>query len=98
MLLAHDQASGTASDISKLDGHFAMIRKLGYEEAESLQIQGIKNISFPVLDPSGHAFAAVTVPFLRRLDQENEQRIGETREALKKVALKLSATADTHGT
>jgi len=97
MLLAHDQASGTTSDISKLESQFAMIRKLGYEEAESLQIHGIKNISFPVLDHSGHAFAAVTVPFLRRLDQENERGIEVTREALQKVALKLSATADTHG-
>lgn len=97
MLLVHDQASGTMSDISKLKGHFAMIRKLGYEEAESLQIHGIKNISFPVLDLAGHAFAAVTVPFLRRLDRENEQKIAETRGALQKVASKLSASSDTHG-
>lgn len=97
MLLAHDEASGTRSDMAKLEGHFAAIRKLGYEEAESLQIHGIKNISFPVLDHSGHAFAAITVPFLRRLDQENEQMIVETREALRKVASKLSASTDTQG-
>ena len=97
MLLAHDQASGTKSDISKLERHSAKIRETGYEEAESLQIHGIKNISFPLLDHSGHAFAAVTVPFLRRLDQENDQKIEETRDVLRKVAAKLSATFDTLG-
>ena len=97
MLLAHDQASGTTSDISKLERHSAKIRETGYEEAESLQIHGIKNISFPLLDHSGHAFAAVTVPFLRRLDQENDQKIEETRDVLRKVAAKLSATFDTLG-
>jgi len=94
MLVAHDQASGTTSDFSQLERHFSRIRRRGYEEADSLQIQGIKNISFPVLDPAGYAFAAVTVPFLQRLDQENERRVEETREALRKVAVKLSATSD----
>ena len=77
----------------------ALLRRhaMGNDEAHLAQIEGIKNISFPVLDHSGHAFAAVTVPFLRRLDQENDRGIEQTREALKKVALKLSATADTHG-
>lgn len=95
MLLAHDLASGAKSDAAKIESQLAKIRALGYEEADSLQIHGIKNISFPVLDHAGHAYAAITVPFLRRLDEENDVRMAETRDMLKKLSAKLSAQSDT---
>src|SRR5271154_2144937 len=47
--------------------HLARIRKRGYEEMASYQVEGVVNISFPILNQHQEAIAALSVPFLPRI-------------------------------
>ncbi|RIK92139.1 MAG: IclR family transcriptional regulator [Proteobacteria bacterium] len=73
-----------------LESRFKQIRKRGYEESDSQQVQGVRNLSFPVLDFTGKAVAALAVPYLRRIDR-TAPKIDDAREALREAAQKLSA-------
>lgn len=46
----------------------AAIRARGHEATESFVVQGITNISAPVIDHTGQAVAAMTIPYLQRYD------------------------------
>jgi DNA-binding IclR family transcriptional regulator len=50
-----------------LVAHLTKIKQRGYEEKESYEVEGVINISFPVLDDRGYAIAALSVPFLQRI-------------------------------
>jgi DNA-binding IclR family transcriptional regulator len=45
------------------------IKQRGYEQGKSYEVEGVINISFPVLDVRGHAVAALSVPFLQRIGE-----------------------------
>lgn len=78
-----------------LDEHLQKIREQGYEERDSYQIRGVINITYPVLDESGTAVAALTVPYLARL--EDSTTIKTVRAALREASLKLTeAVGGTH--
>jgi len=53
-----------------LDAHLAKIHRRGYERRASFQVTGVVNVSFPILGAHGNAVAGLTVPFVRRL-QDN---------------------------
>ena len=65
-----------------------VIRLRGFEEMPSLQISGIHNFCFPVMDVSGNAVATLTMPFLFRTDLTS--RPDEARKALGDAAFELS--------
>jgi len=44
----------------------AALRRTGYEVRDSFVVRGIVNISAPVIDHSGHAAAALTIPHMER--------------------------------
>lgn len=71
-----------------LDAHLAKIQAQGYEERDSYEMRGVINISYPVLDERGNAVAALTIPFLERL--ENPTTPKAARLALREASLKLS--------
>jgi DNA-binding IclR family transcriptional regulator len=50
-----------------LEEHLARIRKRGHEEMASYQVEGVVNISFPILNQHEEAIAALSVPFLPRI-------------------------------
>jgi DNA-binding IclR family transcriptional regulator len=68
--------------------HLEIIRLRGFEEMPSLQIAGIHNFCFPVMDVSGKAVATMTMPFLFRTDLVS--RMDEARDALGLAAAELS--------
>src|SRR5712664_3626692 len=43
------------------------IKQRGFDERKSYEVEGVINISFPVLDDRGYAVAALSVPFLQRI-------------------------------
>jgi DNA-binding IclR family transcriptional regulator len=45
------------------------IKRRGYEQRNSYEVEGVVNISFPVLDARRHAVAALSVPFLQRIGE-----------------------------
>jgi DNA-binding IclR family transcriptional regulator len=47
--------------------HLTKIQRRGYEQRKSYEVEGVVNISFPVLDDRGYAVAALSVPFLQRI-------------------------------
>jgi len=66
------------------------IRSRGYEDMESTRIRGVHDLSFPVLDPRACAVAAMTMPFIARLDVEDVS-LAAARGALADTARGLSA-------
>jgi DNA-binding IclR family transcriptional regulator len=72
-----------------LQQHLALIRERGYEEMASYQVEGVVNISFPVLNRHEEAIAALSVPFLPRIGD----RIGssQVKIALQKASRELSS-------
>lgn len=76
-----------AFDISTI---LEAVRARGFESIASLQLDGLHAVSFPILDTQNHAFAALTVPYAKRLDQHRQKTIANVEAALGKVARLLS--------
>ena len=62
------------------------------EVVKSLQIDGVTNISVLIFDHTSQAIAAVTIPFLQRINRnfQNDLSLIKTTSLLKAQALKLS--------
>jgi DNA-binding IclR family transcriptional regulator len=71
-----------------LDQHLAKIFARGHERRASYEVAGVVNISFPVLNVQGHAIAALTVPFVKRL--EDTIGLAEVVSALGEASQKIS--------
>jgi DNA-binding IclR family transcriptional regulator len=76
---------GLPADLGR---HLKQIERRGFETRKSYQVQGVINISCPVMDESGRAVAALTVPFIQRLGASISLREAEV--ALREEALALS--------
>lgn len=66
------------------------IREVGHLERESRQSFGVVDISFPILDPHRHALAALTCPYIRRIDAHVGPTLDDVRDMLRQAALALS--------
>ncbi|WP_322048463.1 IclR family transcriptional regulator [Paraburkholderia sp. J67] len=90
MLAEHTKVKGEiAIDLAALEGACESIRDAGFSRKDSQQIFGVTDVTFPVLGPSGQAIAAMTCPFLKRIDgyvapslDEATRMLGETVSAL----------------
>jgi DNA-binding IclR family transcriptional regulator len=71
-----------------LTSHLAAIKERGYEEKESYEVEGVINVTYPVLDEHGFAVAALTVPYIRRIDDSTTTAV--VRQTLKKASSQLS--------
>lgn len=71
-----------------LNSHLRKIREQGYEERNSYEIRGVINITYPVLDERGSAVAALTVPYLARIEESITTR--NVHLALREASLKLT--------
>lgn len=86
---AHDTELG---DTARLQRELEAIRGRGHEEMESTRIRGVHDLSFPVFDHRGSAIAALTVPFIERLDVADQGSRAHTREALARASARLTAS------
>ncbi|MCI2400907.1 IclR family transcriptional regulator [Aliiroseovarius subalbicans] len=69
MLNEHQLVVGEdKTDITTFSKELDQLRDLGCVVEPSKTVRGTTNISFPVLDPSGNAVAALTCPFIERID------------------------------
>lgn len=55
----------------ELDRRLLVIRRDGYEVMPSVQSEAVFNLSAPILGANGTAIAALTCPFLPRIDRPN---------------------------
>ena len=77
---------------AKLQATLEGIRKLGYLERDSQQSYGVVDISFPILGPDHTALAALTCPYIRRIDTHVGPDLKAARELLRQAAQTLSLT------
>ena len=91
MLAAHEVIDGEAPMVeAELTATLARVRKRGHWQGDSLQSFGVTDISIPVLGPGGHALAAITCPYIRRIDRHVAPNIDATRALLQQQARNLS--------
>ena len=77
---------------AKLQATLNGIRTLGYLERKSQQSFGVVDISFPILGPDHCALAALTCPYIRRIDSHIGPDLEQARALLLQAAHKLSLT------
>jgi DNA-binding IclR family transcriptional regulator len=75
---------------SDFDRRMEVIRTNGVEMMESFQTRGVINISAPVLGPNGTAIAALTCPFIHRIDPSGSLEVTDVVELVKKAGHELS--------
>jgi DNA-binding IclR family transcriptional regulator len=69
MLAEHTRVKGEATlDPGVLAHRCDAIRARGHVQQESRQTFGVTDLTYPILGPAGHAIAALTCPYLRRID------------------------------
>ena len=69
-LFLEEQGTGPQEAWPKgLEERLARVRARGYESMKSAQIQGVTNLSVPVLGPIGTVIAVLTCPYTQRLDR-----------------------------
>lgn len=66
------------------------VRARGYETMESPRTAGVRDISFPIFGADGHLMAALTVPFLTRIDGSQKVSYEELKELLRLAARQVS--------
>ena len=102
VLLAHQDAAELERLLDRMDAaerkqvaalskHLAAVRSRGYEEMESTRVRGVHDLSVPVLDPRGRVLAALTMPFLQRIDTGGARTLAHVRGELARTARTLSA-------
>jgi DNA-binding IclR family transcriptional regulator len=78
-----------------LEGRLARVRAQGFEMMDSLQTPGVSNLSAPVFGPNGSVLAALTCPFIKRLDHSTAPDREATLKLLVECARELSAPRET---
>lgn len=66
------------------------VRDVGYCEGPSLTLAGVTNLSAPIFDYTGKAVAAITMPFIHRLNSASHVPVPEARNALLETCRDLS--------
>ncbi|WP_179402749.1 IclR family transcriptional regulator [Burkholderia guangdongensis] len=91
MLLEHRRVKGEAAlDEQELARACQSIRAAGFLRQESRQAFGVTDVTFPILGPAGHAIAALTCPYIRRIDTHIAPTIETVAERLHDTATTLS--------
>ena len=92
MLAEHEPLEGEAKRPAAraLDATLARLREQGGAQADSRQTFGVTDISLPVLGPDGQALAALTCPYVRRIDRHAAPDLAATRALLAQAAQTLS--------
>ncbi len=90
MLTERQNTQGKHNTPADLDDRLTSISLSGYERTASRQLQGITDIGFPVFSFDGEITAALTIPFLQRIDGGQRVNIDEATEHLKLSAQAIS--------
>ena len=91
MLAEHIAQEGEVPiDSADLVAVLAIVRRLGYRQGNSLQSFGVVDISSPILGVDGNALAALTCPYIRRIDRHAGPTEEDARAYLLEAARTLS--------
>jgi DNA-binding IclR family transcriptional regulator len=91
MLAEHTAVKGEVTiDHDALEAACERIREAGFSQKDSQQIFGVTDLTFPLLGSSGQAIAALTCPFLKRIDEYVAPSLAQTTALLRETAQALS--------
>ncbi len=94
MLLEHREVEGEAPmSMTELGKRIEVVKRQGYEIMDSSQILGVTNVSCPVFGPNGNALAALTVPYIKRIDRRPTPSVEKVLGWLSEEAQRLSTPA-----
>jgi DNA-binding IclR family transcriptional regulator len=88
-LLARWEGTNNAARLAASEPVLAGCAAEGHRIGKSQQLAGVEDISVPVLSPDGFAIAALTCPFIQRLDQATPSA-AEALVALRALGKRLS--------
>ena len=92
MLELHVPVEGEqAVHAEQLSKDLAQIRKHGNARMPSRQVKGVKNLAYPVFGRDGHAIAALTTPYIERIDNAPVPSMSEVGEMMKRAAQTLTS-------
>ncbi|WP_087732321.1 IclR family transcriptional regulator [Paraburkholderia piptadeniae] len=95
MLAEHTKVKGEVTvDHDALEAACAKIRAAGFSQKDSQQIFGVTDLTFPLLTASGQAIAAMTCPFLKRIDEYVAPSLDEVTQMLRETVQGLSVFAE----
>jgi DNA-binding IclR family transcriptional regulator len=98
MLAEHTKVKGEITlDHAVLEDAYLQIRRDGYSKKDSAQSFGVTDITFPLLGPSGQAIAAITCPYMRRIDEYVAPSLDDVTTLLGESANALSMIRDIPG-
>lgn len=98
MVHDHQFVSGEKKlPVSEFEPLLHKICEQGYFSEASQTVQGATNLSFPILDPFGHAVACLTCPFIERIDVYQAPNLAEVLDkfhaAAKEIGKQVNGTA-----
>ncbi|AXK41108.1 IclR family transcriptional regulator [Erythrobacter aureus] len=79
------------SAAAQVDDVAAALRAQSYLEMPSEQVEGIVDIGTPITDHDGSIAASLVIPFLHRIDKDNEGHIGMVKDNLVRAAAEISS-------
>ena len=91
LLARIEQDGGSTQGASKADDFARTLGEQGFIELSSQQVEGIVDIGAPVADHDGTIAAALVIPFLHRIDKDNESELGMVRQCVVEAAAEISA-------
>ncbi|WP_118181574.1 IclR family transcriptional regulator [Paraburkholderia phosphatilytica] len=98
MLAEHTKVKGEIDvDRAALEAACAAIRADGVLQKDSQQIFGVTDITFPILGPRGRAIAALTCPYLRRIDEYVAPTLETAADLLRETVQALSLFREEDG-
>lgn len=91
-LMLGERPSRLRSRVSKksLNESLHNVLSRGYEHMDSGQVQGVRDIGFPVFDANGRVSSVLVVPFLNHIDGSNRMDIESVTELLGNAATEIS--------
>ncbi|WP_299941676.1 IclR family transcriptional regulator [uncultured Microbulbifer sp.] len=84
------ERAGDSFKKSALMARLKKVREQGYESKQSQQVSGVRDISYPVFGYTGEVLAAITVPYLERLDNAPHPTFDQVKEMLSAAAHSIS--------
>jgi DNA-binding IclR family transcriptional regulator len=98
MLAEHTRVKGEIDlDPAALEPEYLEIRRQGFVRKESQQTFGVMDVAYPLLGPSGQAIAALTCPYLRRIDDYVAPSLDDVTAMLRESAAALSMYLEPDG-
>lgn len=90
MLTERVRVQGKKDLPQDLETRLDIISNSGFERTASRQLEGITDLGFPIFSFDGEMVAALTIPFLRRIDGGQRVSLDDATEMLKRSAAAIS--------